>query len=109
MPGGFAFLPQPLLAATEEHGALAKQRLFQRFAIHVRHHEHGAGIGVLDDGRNQALPFGEIDFAHIERKGVHRRISMPEAASVVLRSCMAMLPEWNTLAASAASTPAFLK
>ena len=66
--GGFAFFPQTLLAAAEEHRAPARQRLFERFAIHVRQHEHGAGVGVLHDGGHQAIAFGEIDACDIERQ-----------------------------------------
>src|SRR5690348_6433369 len=108
MTGGLAFLPQPLLAATEKHGALALQRLLERLTIHVRHHEYGAGVGVLHDGRDEAVAFLEIDARDIQGCA-HSRISMPDAASVVLRSGIAMAPEWNTLAASAASTDAFSK
>src|SRR6187549_1015045 len=90
--GGLTLFPQPLLAAAEEHGATARDRLLQCLAVHVRHHEHGAAVGILHDGRYQAFALGEIDVRRIER-GVHRRISMPEAASVVLRSGMAIAPE----------------
>ncbi len=90
VPGGFAFLPQALLAAAVEHGAFAGQRLFERVAIHVGKHQHGTGVGVLHDGGHQACALVEIDRRNVQG---HNRTSMPEAASVVLRSGIAMVPE----------------
>src|SRR5262249_22262110 len=66
-------------------------------------HQHCAAVGVLHDGGHQAVTLGEVDGGDVE---AHSRTSTPLAASVVLRSGMAMAPEWNTLAASAASTRA---
>ena len=55
----FAFLPQPLLAAAEEHDVAPRERLAQRLAIHVTKHQHGAGVGVLDHSRQQPSPLAK--------------------------------------------------
>ena len=65
-PGGLAFFPEALLAAAEEHRAAARQRLLERFAVHVRQHEHGAAVGVLHDGGHQAVALGEVDVVDVE-------------------------------------------
>jgi len=52
MATGFAFLPELVSRAAEEHGFSTALRLRERLWIHEAKHKHVAGVLVLDDGRH---------------------------------------------------------
>ncbi len=56
----FPLAPQASLAAAEIDRPSGGDRLGKALGIHVRHHQHFAGLGVLGDGRQQAVALGEI-------------------------------------------------
>src|SRR5699024_2214528 len=100
--------PQAVLAAAEEGHVAAGLRGFQRLAVHVAEHQHAAVVHMLHDHGQQAVALAPVQCRRIESGCVlcHERTSTPARARCCFRSGMAMLPEWNTLAASAASTSA---
>ena len=53
--------PQALAAAAVEAHAAGFLGLFKGFSVHVPHHEHLAGGGVLNDSGYQAAAFVEVD------------------------------------------------
>src|SRR5690625_5683074 len=63
---------------------------------------------MLHDHGQQAVALAPVQCRRIESGCVlcHERTSTPARARCCFKSGMAMLPEWNTLAASAASTSA---
>src|SRR3984957_12657102 len=100
MPGTLAFGPQASLAAAKERHPSTRLRCGERLGIHVAEHEHGAAARVLHDRRNQPVHLCPVK---IER---HKRTSMPLACSSRFKAGIEISAEWNTLAASAASTRA---
>src|SRR5215468_1043669 len=97
MPRGLTFFPQPLLAAAEEHDAVPRERLAQRLAVHVAHHEDRTAESMLNDGGQEPGALGEIqavDVCQSQRLAdAHAgRTSIPAARSSRLRSPIAMLP-----------------
>src|SRR6185437_12304301 len=117
MARGLTFFPEALAAAAEEDDPAPCQRLAKRLTAHVTQHQHGAVLRVLDDRREKAAGLVEVETRHV--RGIegcagtgrlsHGRISMPAARKAFLSSGMVMAHVWNTLAASAASTPACRK
>ncbi len=116
--GTLALFPQPLLTAAEENDPSLRQRFPQGLAIHVAHHQDRTRVGVLNHGWDEARALAEIQ--QVQIAGAHRnaaalllarihgRTSIPAARNARFSSVITIAPEWNTLAASAASTPARL-
>ena len=67
----------------------------ERLGVHVGEHEHPAGVGVLDDAR-QERAVGDAQ----------RRIGRPHAATSCFTSATVASPSWKIDAASAACAPA---
>src|SRR5690606_18935921 len=74
---------------------------------HVAQHQHAQAGGVLHDRRQQAaLPVPGQCIDVDSDVHVHSRTSMPCPRRNRLSAGIGTAPEWNTLAASAASTSA---
>jgi hypothetical protein len=94
---GLPLGPEAPLAAAPEGDSARGLRRRQGFPVHVSEHEHRAAAGVLNDGRQQTAALVPVEF-------LHSRTSIPAPRRRRFRLGMAISPEWNTLAASAAST-----
>src|SRR5579859_7956122 len=92
---GGAFLPEPPAAGVEP-GPPGLHGPAPGLLVHVGHHQHLGGVGVLDHRRHQAP--GEVGLAH-------RRISRPRPARCSLTSPIVSSPKWKMVAARAASAP----
>jgi hypothetical protein len=67
MAGAFAFGPELLARAAKEGYVTARNGFVESLAIHVADHEHTAGSGILNDGRDEAILFVKIEhFAHLK-------------------------------------------
>src|ERR1700679_2293536 len=86
--GGFAMGPQAALASAPKGDATGGFGGGQGLAIHIAEHQHGAAIGVLNDGWNQA-----VHFFPFERWQLQGRTSMPRARSSRRRFGIAISPE----------------
>ena len=77
--GAFTFEPEPAARARPEGGEAGFDGAAEGFFIHVAHHENAVGGGVLNDGCNQAVGFGEIEIHADTKKArrVLRRASFP--------------------------------
>ena len=60
----FAFVPELLAAAAVEPGPPRFQCLFQRFFVHIGHHQDFAAPAFLYDGRHEAF-FIKFDILYI--------------------------------------------
>ena len=65
-------MPQFLPAATVKPDIFTLEGVIQRFFVHITQHQYHAGIGVLDDSRNQAffIEFNVFNFSfsiHIKK------------------------------------------
>ncbi len=61
---GLPFDPNFLARPRPEGGLLCFQRLFPRLSIHITQHQDLVGGGLLDDHRDEPIPFLEIDLDH---------------------------------------------
>src|SRR5262245_34593795 len=107
MTGGLALGPQGLASAAVEHDAAARERAFERFPVHVAEHQHLAVARVLHDCGQQPVALGPVEPLQPLRVA-HVRISSWRSRRNRFKSPISIAPLWNTLAASAPSTPATL-
>ena len=66
-PGAFALEPQFLARAAEECGEAGFDCLAERFFVHVADHEDASRGVVLNDRRDEAVEFPEIQI-HIDKR-----------------------------------------
>ena len=62
---GFALGPQPVFGAAVEGYFPLGLRFFYGLPIHVTQHKHLLGAGILNDGRNEAVSFVEVELIDV--------------------------------------------
>ena len=77
--GGFAFQPQLVARAAEERGVTGFHGLAERLVVHKADHEDAARGVILNDGRDQAVEFAEIE--------IHVSIPIKKPAKLSAGSC----------------------
>src|SRR5262249_25656114 len=100
--GGLALAPQRAPRAGPEVRRPGPQGEVERLAVHPRHHEDLARLGLLDHGGNQAggVPGQLGGAAHGSIRPGSPRVRMARLASATV--CW---PKWNMVAPRTASAP----
>src|ERR1700736_2052009 len=103
--GGLPLLPELGAGAAPEPGPTGIQRPAVGVLVHVRHHQHGTVVHVLDHGRDQ--PGAEVRRVdgRLAHAGAARRTGTPRSARYALAWAIDNAPKWKIAAARAASAP----